>query len=81
MIGEAGHKAQVALLKIFIFAGQVTRPSRCPKDCCNKKQNSERHVSSNQTVRQKQTGSIDICCDTDVYATDTYEYCFANLYC
>ena len=72
MIVEVDHKAQVALMKIFIFAGQVTLPRRDPKDCSNKKQNSERHVSCNQNHRQKRTDSIEMCFDTDVCSTDTY---------
>ena len=47
------------------------RASRGAKDCCNEKQNSERHVSFNQHHRQKQTDCIELCFGTDVYATDT----------
>ena len=80
MMAEADHKAQVALMKILIFAGQVTRPSRGLKDCCNKKQNSERHISCNQNHRQ-QTCSVEMCFGKDVYATDTHEFCFVIHYC
>ena len=78
MIAEANHEAQVAFMKIFIFAGQVTRPRRGSQDCCNKKQNSQRHVSCNQNHRQKRADSIEMCFHTDVYATDTYEHCFVK---
>lgn len=44
MIFEAGHKTQVAVANMLIFAREVGHPIRGFKDCCNKQQNSERHL-------------------------------------